>query len=323
MSPVRDRLYPENARLLAQLDDAPLPGDPRFDLARSRREVSRSAPAWLGTGRCVVRDAELAGVPCRVYCPPRPQGMVVHAHGGGFVEGDLETHDAVCRELSVCSGWAVAAVDYRLAPEHPFPAAYEDVEAVVDEVRSGGPRPPALEGVPREPVALVGDSAGAVIVAGITLRERRARAGAPTRFALQVLVYPDCGQVDGLVAVPDIERGFGLTPEARDWYHTAFVPDGGDVEELAPLRSGSYADLPPAVVITAELDPLRESAEEYAARLAGAGVPVVCTRYLGAVHGFWRRPGHLQSATAAVDQVAAALRRLADGRGEDEDTPAG
>lgn len=305
------RLYPENARLLSELGDAPLPGDPRFDLSRSRAEVSRTAPTWLGAGACTVVDLALAGVPCRLYRPPDAQGVAVHAHGGGFVEGDLETHDAVCRELAVCSGWAVVAVDYRLAPEHPFPAAYEDVEAVVEVVARADPRPAGLAQVPRRPLALVGDSAGAMIVAGVALRERRARGQGPTRFALQVLVYPDCGQVDGLTTVPEIQRGFGLTPEAREWYRSAFVPDGSDAEELAPLRSRSYADLPPAVVITAELDPLRESAEEYAARLAGAGVPVVCTRYLGAVHGFWRRPGHLASATAAVDQAATALRRRA------------
>lgn len=308
------RLYPESARLLGQLDAAPLPGHPDFDLEHSRAATTASAPAWTGSGTCHVADVEVAGVPCRTYLPEEPRGVVVHAHGGGFVEGDLDTHDAVCRELAVCSGWAVVAAEYRLAPEHPFPAAYDDVEAVVEAVSSGRAveAVAAMSAVPSEPLALLGDSAGAVIAAGLTFRERRARGDGPSRFALQVLIYPDCGQVEGLTEVPEIEHGFGLTPEAMAWYRRAFAPEAADrqQEQLTPLHASSYAGLPPAVVITAELDPLRESGEEYAARMAAAGVPVVCTRYLGAVHGFWRRPGHLQSATAAVDQVAAALRRV-------------
>jgi acetyl esterase len=313
------RVYPESVRLLDELDEAPLPGDARFDLARSRAEASATAPSWTGTGAVHVQNCAVAGVPCRWYLPPQPAGVVVHAHGGGFVEGDLNTHDAVCRELAVTSGWSVVAVDYRLAPEHPYPAAFEDMEAVADAVTAGGAArglgEPAVH-VPDAPVALLGDSAGAMLVAGMTLRERRVRGDRPSRFALQVLVYPDCGDVEGLTSVPDIEQGFGLTPAAMRWYLGAFAPDPGDRdrEDVAALHTRSYAGLPPAVVITAELDPLRESAEEYAARLAGAGVPVVCTRYCGAVHGFWRRPGRLHAATAAVDQVAGALRRVAAGQ---------
>lgn len=312
------RLYPESARLLAELDGAPLPGDPGFDLAGSRAASAAAAPVWAGTGECRIVDGEVDGVSCRVYLPGQPEGVVVHAHGGGFVEGDLETHDAVCRELAVCSGWAVVAVGYRLAPEHPFPAAFDDVEAIVEAVGTDPltRRHPAFAGVPAEPMALLGDSAGGTLVAGVALRERRRRGGASSRFALQVLVYPGVGETDDVAAVPEIERGFGLTPEAMRWYRDAFAPDPDDWgrEEVSPLHASSYADLPPAVVVTAELDPLREGAEEYAARLAGAGVPVVCTRCFGAVHGFWRHPSQLQAASAAVDQVAGILRRVAAGR---------
>jgi acetyl esterase len=312
----RRRLYPEGARLLAELDEAPLPGDPRFDLDRSRVAASAAAPSWEGPGSCRTVDGEVGGVTCRAYLPVSPQGVVVHTHGGGFVEGGLETHDAVCRELAVSSGWAVVAVDYRLAPEHRFPAAFEDVETVVEAVTAAPStrREPLLSLVPSGPVALLGDSAGATLVGGVALRERRHRGSEPSRFALQVLVYPDVGD-DDVARSPEIERGFGLTPEAVRWYRDAFTPDPGDWEreELSPLRAGSYAGLPPTVVITAELDPLRDGAEEYASRLARAGVPVVCTRYCGVVHGFWRRPGQLQAAAAAVDQVAGTLRRMAPG----------
>lgn len=206
---VAGRLYPESARLLGELDEAPLPGEPGFDLARSRAQVTAGAPGWSGTGRCRVLDREIAGVPCRCYLPEQPAGVVIHAHGGGFVEGDLETHDAVCRELAVSSGWAVVAVDYRLAPESPFPAAFEDLEAVVDAVTADRPgrAGDVPVDVPPTPMALVGDSAGAMLVAGTTLRERRVRGDQPSRVALQVLVYPDCGEVEGLTPVPEIARG--------------------------------------------------------------------------------------------------------------------
>lgn len=306
-----DRLYPEARALLDDLEQAPLPDNPAFDLTRSRAAVSAAAPPpTTGGSLSPASDMLIGGVPCRVYPPADPGGTLVHAHGGGFVEGDLQTHDAVCREVAVASGWAVVAVGYRLAPEHPFPAAFEDVEAVIDAVSAGEVRAEGV--VPAEPLALLGDSAGAMLMAGVTLRERRRRGSAPSRFALQVLVYPDCGRAAAPPPPPDIEHGYGLTPAAMDSYTAAFLPDPADrqQEEVAPLLTSSYSDLPPAVVITAELDPLRESAEEYARRLAGAGVPVVCTRYAGTVHGFWRRPDVLASARAAVDQVAGTLRRL-------------
>ncbi|MEJ5868512.1 alpha/beta hydrolase [Pseudokineococcus sp. 5B2Z-1] len=319
---VDERLHPESRELLAELGAAPLPGDPAFDLARSRREVTAGAPPPTAAGaRCRTRDLAVAGVPCRVYLPGgegAPAGTVVHAHGGGFVEGDLESHDAVCREVAVASGWAVVAVDYRLAPEHPFPAALEDLEAVLAAVAAGGVGGAdrvgvgvgAGVGVPAAPLALLGDSGGATLVAGACLRaRRRERAGRPVpRVALQVLVYPGSGPAP---ASPELERGLGLSPEARDWYQAAHVPDPSQrgLEEVVPLAAASFADLPPAVVLTAELDPLRAGGEEHAARMAAAGVPVTSARLGGVVHGFWRRPATQPTARAAVDLVAGALRR--------------
>lgn len=299
------RIHPQARALLDELDGYPLPGSRHFDLARSRRDTDLFAPPRVDAQVDGVEDLRIAGVPCRLYRPAPRAPVVVHLHGGGFVEGGLDSHDAVCHLLAASSGWAVLAVDYRLAPEHPYPAALLDAEAVIERVRCLG----AELSVDPSRICVLGDSAGGNLVAALTLRARR-RA---ETFALQVLVYPSLGSPIRLPSQDEFATGYALTDEAVSWYLRAYGSSAAaDEIDLRPGLSESLHDLPPAVVITAELDPLRDEAELYAARLADAGVPVVCTRTLGMVHGFWRRPATIDAARATIGFVAQTLRQTPD-----------
>lgn len=287
-------IHPESRALLDELAGWPLPGQPGFDLA-----ADRAAPGPPRTAEHVelVADVTVGGVACRRYRPAGAPGVVVHLHGGGFVEGGLDSHDALCHRLAARSGWEVLAVDYRLAPEHPFPAALQDAAAVLTACGDG-------------PVVLLGDSAGGTLVAALARHRLRP-------VALQVLVYPALGAAEPLPSRIEFAEGYGLTDAAMAWYLDAYVPDPADRDhpDVAPGLAEPPPDLPPALVITAELDPVRDDGERYAQRLAAAGVPARCTRYPGTVHGFWRRPATVAAARAAIDEVAAAIRGCAPAGG--------
>ncbi|CAN5217475.1 alpha/beta hydrolase [soil metagenome] len=251
-----------------------------------------------------VNDVAVSGVPCRLYQPSSGGRLpvLVHVHGGGWVACDLDTHDALCRRLAAESGWAVLAVDFRRSPEHPFPAAIEDVEAVGDAVRAG-----ALSTVDETRLAILGDSAGGTIAAVVARRDRDA-GRAP--YLLQVLVYPVIDPAMGTHSYREYAEGAGLTAAGMAFYWDAYGPDRRDDPDVSPLHATDLRGLPPALVLTAEHDSLRDEGEAYAAALAEAGVPVVAHRVLGLVHGFWRLPGAFDAAGAAITQVAGALRAL-------------
>jgi acetyl esterase len=245
-------------------------------------------------------DVDAAGVPCRLYNPGAPPGtgVIVFLHGGGWVLGDLETHDGLCRRLASYSGCPVFSVAYRLAPEHPHPAQIEDVEAAVDWLRSnaGGLNVDARR------LVVAGDSAGGFLAA---IAARRARdAGVP--YAAQILLYP---VIDAPGAYPDLDE-YGLSRDEMRFFWDAFAPAPADRgrPDLAPME-GSLTDLPPSLILTAELDILRAEGEEYAARLAASGVAVTAVRYLGVNHGFARKFALFDAADDAARQAAAACRR--------------
>lgn len=251
-----------------------------------------------------VRDEVLNGVPIRVYpggAGPRPTVLVLH--GGGWVGGDLETHDVACRRLGLASGWSVVAVDYRRPPEHVFPAALEDVLAVAAALRAAGD--PAVD---PERLAVLGDSAGGTLAAAAARRVRDA--GGPP-FLLQVLVYPVIDAAMDTASYAEFGSGHGLTATAMAGYWEAYGAPDPDDPDACPARASDLRGLPPAYVLTAEYDPLRDEGEGYAAALAEAGVPVVARRCLGAIHGFWRLPGTFDAGRLAIAEVAAALRDIA------------
>jgi acetyl esterase/lipase len=290
-------LYPEVRAEVDKAAGAMSLDDPHDNIENARATARRLAMAEERQDVAEVRDLEAGGVPCRLYRPTGAlSGVVVHVHGGGFVFHDLEVHDAPCRRLANAAGIAVLSVDYRLAPEHRFPAAVEDVDAVVAWLGNAG-ADHGLDG----PAYLHGDSAGANLSLGAALRH-------PGRFAALGLVYPFLDPTCSSPSYAEPEHG-GFEPEEAAWYWRQYAdPADHDHPDVAPLRSPRLGSLPPTMVVTAEHDPLRDEGEELARRAAEAGVEVVASRQLGQVHGFWRRLSDFTAAEPVLCQVAAFFR---------------
>ena len=222
-------------------------------------------------------------VPVRIYVPdaPSPRPALVLLHGGGFVFGDVETHDPTARRFCAEAGVVVASVDYRLAPEHPFPAAVDDAEAAtrwtIDHATELGADP--------ERVVVSGDSAGGNLAAVVARRLRDA--GGPP-LAGQLLIYPttDMRPGDHHPSKRELAEGYGLDAAEMAWFGERYLNGEADTEhpDASPLLASDLSGLPPAFVLTAEYDPLRDEGDAYAARLAEAGVPVEHVRLAGTIH---------------------------------------
>ncbi|MDR3637036.1 MAG: alpha/beta hydrolase [Isosphaeraceae bacterium] len=305
-------LDPQAKTFLEQLALQPGPTLATQTPAQARAQMRAGTPL-LGAPPPVagLRDLVIPGqegdLRIRVSTPegPGPFPALVYYHGGGWVTGDVETHDALCRALTNAAQAVVVSVDYRLAPEHPYPAAVEDSYVAAVWVASHAEE---LNVDPAR-IAVGGDSAGGNLAAVVALKARDV--GGP-RLALQVLIYPitDCDfDVSSYVENAD---GYLLTREAMIWFWNHYVPDGARRTEpyASPLRAADHSNLPPALVLTAEYDPLRDEGEAYAARLAQAGVPVTITRYSGMIHGFIRRYGMFDQGREALAEVARALSTI-------------
>ncbi|MDQ1375382.1 MAG: acetyl esterase, partial [Actinomycetota bacterium] len=229
----------------------------------------------------------------------RPLPVLVFFHGGGFVIGDLDTHDQVCRQLANGSHAIVVAVDYRLAPEHPYPAAPDDCFAATTWIHEHATE---LGGDPTR-MAVAGDSAGGNLAA-VVAQEARDKGGPPLKA--QILIYPATDLSMQHPSITENGEGYLLTKEGMDWFMGHYAPDVDDVR-CSPLAAVDLSGLPPALVITAEFDPLRDEGEAYAAHLREAGVPVVLSRYDGMIHGFFQLGVLLDAGTKAVDEAARAL----------------
>jgi acetyl esterase len=247
-------------------------------------------------------------VPVRVYVPttePGPRPVLVYFHGGGWVIGDIETHDPTVRAVAEASGVTVVSVGYRLAPEDPFPAALEDCLAAVRWVAANA----ADLDVDAARLAVGGDSAGGNLAA-IVAHELRAAAGPEVRF--QLLVYP---VTDGTMDHPSVDEnaeGYFLTKDTMEWFWHQYVGDGDRTGvRVSPMHlpDDVLAGLPPALVITAEYDPLRDEGEAYAARLAAAGVDVTSRRFDGMIHGFFSMRDLVPEGKVAIDEAGTALRQ--------------
>lgn len=249
----------------------------------------------------LVRDDLAEGVPVRVYRPEegdRPLPAIVYFHGGGWVFGSVERNDALGRDLATRNGAVVISVDYRLAPDHPFPAAADDGWSVLQDVFAR----PGAYGADPERIAVCGDSAGGNIAAVAAWQAR----DAGFRLAHQLLVYPVTDVAMDTVSYRAYATGFGLGAEEMTWFVAQYGGDPAD-PRLAPLRLADKAGLAPATVITAECDPLCDEGEHYAAQLAEAGVPVELRRYRGAIHGFFGLPGFFDQAIEAREYAALRL----------------
>ncbi|AQZ63832.1 Esterase/lipase [[Actinomadura] parvosata subsp. kistnae] len=267
---------------------------------RAQRERVMARPR--GPELAEVSDRDAAGVPVRVYRPGSVRrGTVVYAHGGMWTIGDLDSHDRVCRRLAATTGATVVAVDYRRAPEHPWPAAVDDVLTAItwaseDGDAGGGP------------LVVMGDSAGGHLVALACLRLRDA--GGPMPGA-QVLVCPNTDLTLSLPSTRTLATGWGLDVDDVAWGVEGWVPDPGmrARPDVSPLFA-QVGGLPRAVVVTAEYDPLRDEGDAYAARLVEAGVPVTHRREPGMVHGFLTLDTVSPAAAAAGERVFADVAAL-------------
>lgn len=241
-------------------------------------------------------------IPIRIYTPQGdgPFPMLVFFHGGGWVIGDIESHDPVCRRLTNLTHCVVISVDYRLAPEHPFPAAPEDCYAALQWVATHASE---LQGDPTK-IAVGGDSAGGTLSA-VVAHMARDRGGPPLVF--QLLIYPATDMRMNTASIEENATGYLLTKEDMIWFSNHYLPNAED--KLHPLASpylaSNLSGLPPALIITAEYDPLRDEGENYGTRLKETGVPVTVSRYNGVIHGF---VGLLELGNQALAEAAAALK---------------
>jgi acetyl esterase len=242
----------------------------------------------------------------RIYVPggQGPFGVLVFFHGSGFSMLDLDTHDEICRRLCASGGCVVASLDYRLAPEHPFPAAPDDCLAAVRWMADHAAR---FKGDAAR-MGVSGDSAGGCLAAVTAMRVRDE--GGP-RLCAQLLMYPvtDHHQT-GYGSYTEFGTGFGLRAEAMRWYWDQYLPDAAMASDprAAPLRMQSMAGLPPAYVMVAEYDVLRDEGTAYARRLQADDVPVVAVLVAGMNHGFLRHDGLIPEAGAALDAACTWLR---------------
>jgi len=244
-------------------------------------------------------------IPVRIYVPhgSRPMPGLVFFHGGGWARGSLQTHDSLCRSLANAGGCCVVSVDYRMAPEHTFPAAIDDAVAATRWVAHNAQQ----LGIDARHLAVGGDSAGGNLAAAVALVLRDA--GGPA-LAFQLLFYPVMDYNFDTPSYVDNAEGYMLTRAAMRFYWRLYLRDESDADDqrAAPLRARDFANLPPALVITAEFDPLRDEGRAYADKLHGAGTPVIYREYPGMVHGFATMAGVLDQGKQAVQDAAAALR---------------
>ncbi|KDE58171.1 alpha/beta hydrolase [Halostagnicola sp. A56] len=271
-----------------------------------------------------VEDRSIDGsdgeIPIRLYEPsedPNPdRPLILYFHGGGWVIGSVDTHDGSCRKLAAESGYPVVSVDYRLAPEHPFPAGLRDCYAALEwaeDVTSD--RDTADDGgdtiaADSDRIVLAGDSAGGNLAAATALLARDR--GGPD-IAAQLLIYPPTGDATETESYEENGEGYFLTAEEMAWFEDHYFAD--DIQQgnvyTVPRRAADLSELPPATILTAGFDPLRDDGAAYADRLEAAGVPVTSRNYDDMIHGFFgmvREPANFERAHEAYDDAIADLR---------------
>jgi acetyl esterase len=308
-------LHPQAQALLRLMEEKGVPATHTLTPAdarafyRQRRTFTQPEPPEVAA----VRDLEARGpagtIPLRSY---RPAGstadailpVLVYYHGGGWVIGDLETHDVLCRQLSNLSGCAVIAVDYRMGPEHRFPAAVDDAIAAARWVQA---QAQALK-VDSARIAVGGDSAGGNLAAVVALAARDA---GDLTVAFQLLIYPATDQRRGSPSHTTNGQGYLLTRDSIDYFHDHYIADPAqDLDwRASPLLHPDHANLPPAFVLTAGYDPLRDEGLQYADKLSAAGSRAALVSFERQIHGFVLMGRVIDEANVAVQLCAAQLKQ--------------
>lgn len=294
-------LSPQSEAALALWAQGPRVTDPSFgpDDIAERRRLDREAAAEEPVEPVAhVQDVDAYGVPCRLYLPQGAAGVVVFVHGGGFVFGDLDTHDPQSRRLANRTGLAVLSVDYRRPPEHRFPTAPEDVDTAVSWLVVNGP----VLGLDIGRIVALGDSAGGNLALVAARRN-------PNVFAATVLVYPFLDPRARFSSYRHEDGGLGADEAAWYWHQYAGSADDLRNPDLAPLEAADLGRLPPTWVLVAEHDVLLDEGVELARRLEAAGVETELVTYPGMVHGFWRHPSMFDDAEQSLAEIADFVRR--------------
>ncbi|WP_048057058.1 alpha/beta hydrolase [Vulcanisaeta moutnovskia] len=306
LDPAVGRVLEELNKVMPQMTKIPLSEFRKmfraFFASQSRRSIYK------------VYDITIPGteakIPVRIYVPREGTdlGILVYFHGGGFVLGDVETYDPLCRELAVACDCVVVSVDYRLAPEHKFPAAvidsFDSTKWVLEHARE-------INGDP-EKVAVGGDSAGGNLAAVVAIMARDQ--GLKPSLKYQVLINPFVGVDPASYTIREYSTGLFLEREAMAFFNKAYLRSPADAFDprFSPILIDNLSNLPPALIITSEYDPLRDSAETYAAKLAESGVPTIVVRFNGVTHGFYGFP--IPHAKAAVGLIGTTLRQAFYGK---------
>lgn len=275
---------------------------------RERRVATQPLPAEVAEVRDLAADGPHGTIPVRLYRPlgsgAGPLPVLVYYHGGGWVIGDLDTHDVLCRELANGAGCAVVAVDYRMGPEHRFPAAVDDALAATRWVR----REAAALGLDANRLAVGGDSAGGNLAAVVSIAARDA---GDLPIAFQLLIYPATDMRRGHPSHQANGQGYLLTSDTMTYFHDHYITDPAhDLDwRASPLLHADLSKLPPALVLTAGYDPLRDEGAAYAEALTAAGNHAVYVCFERQIHGFITMGKVLDEANTAVALCAAELRR--------------
>jgi acetyl esterase len=287
------------------LRPSPFGDDPDVGEVRAALE-ERAAKKRRGPEMDTVREVEVEGLPARLYRPrPEPLPLILYLHAGGWTVGSVASADRLCRRLAVAADAVVLSLEYRLAPEHPWPASVDDAVAAMRWIAGG---PEELEGL--GPWGALGDSAGGTLVTLACQRQRREDPAALP--AVQTLIYANTDLTGSHPSMTENAEGGGLDPKAVRWFNSQWVANQSrwGEEGVSPLAAADLAGMPPALIVSAECDPLRDELEAYADRLREAGNQVTARREPGMIHNFLGMDEASPAAAAAADRIGRELGDL-------------